>query len=436
MFLKKGLFLPASLCSVLLACSCIAAPQILITNLPPYASFDDLAGVVSGANPASNAMAVFIYVPGYGWVSKPTCGQPLSLIHPDGSWSADITTGGSDQLATRVAALLVQTNYNEPCIDGAVFLPTNVFSKALAISVVTRQFPSPRWLKFSGYDWWVKSSQDPVGPGPNYFSDSTNNVFVDEQGELHVRITNRSNQWQCAELVSARTFGFGNYRFELASQVDDFDPDIVLGLFTWSDDPAYADREIDIECSRWANASDTNNSQYVVQPYDLVGHLARFDVPTSISNSTHWFKWESNRVTFQSEVGRYDPSAILTNLISGFNYNGDTPQTGDENVHINLWLFNGSAPAKNQEKEVIIKNFNFVPLTPPQPALLNHFSRSSAGQFQFDIQGQSDWRYEISSSSNLLDWESLSAFLATNIVTTFVETNSPSSPRYRVQTLR
>ena len=130
-------------------------------------------------------------------------------------------------------------------------------------------YPGPRWLSFSGYDWWVKTSAGQVGPGPNYFSDSTNNVWLDGQGQLHLRITNRSNQWQCAELVSARTFGYGSYRFQLASPADNLNPNAVLGLFTWSDDPAYADREIDIECSRWGNAADPNNAQFVVQPYDL-----------------------------------------------------------------------------------------------------------------------------------------------------------------------
>ena len=73
--------------------SCIAgaAPRILITNLPPYNSFDNLSGIVLGANPASNAVAVFIYVPGYGWVSKPTCAQPLTTVQADGTWSPPVT---------------------------------------------------------------------------------------------------------------------------------------------------------------------------------------------------------------------------------------------------------------------------------------------------------------------------------------------------------
>jgi len=96
-----------------------ATPAIIITNLPAYGTFNNLGGLVLDANPASSAVAVFIYVPGYGWVTKPTCGHPLTPILPDGSWTADITSGGSDPLATRIAALLVSTNYNRPCVDGS-----------------------------------------------------------------------------------------------------------------------------------------------------------------------------------------------------------------------------------------------------------------------------------------------------------------------------
>ena len=192
-------------------------PGIVITNLPAYGSTDNLAGVVLGADPAASRVAVFIDVPPYGWYSKPTCAQALTTIQPDGSWSADITTGGMDTNATRIAALLVSTNYNQPCVLGEPFLPTNVFSEAIASAVVSREYPGVRWIGFSGYDWWVKASSgtNQLGPGPNYFSDNTNNVWTDAQGWLHLRITNRSNQWQCAEIVSARTFGYGSYRFEL-----------------------------------------------------------------------------------------------------------------------------------------------------------------------------------------------------------------------------
>lgn len=411
--------LPTRFCWFLLACACAglsqAGPALIITNLPPYGSMDNLGGIALEASPAACKVAVFIEVPGYGWVTKPTCAQPLTPIQPDGSWTADITTGGSDPLATRVAALLVHTDYGEPCVLGSSFLPTNVFARAIASSVVTRPYPGPRWLSFSGYDWWVKrTSTDPVGPGPNHFSDSLDNVRVDAQGRLHLRITNRSNQWQCAELVSARTFGYGSYRFQLASPADDLDPNVVLGLFTWSDDPAYTYREIDIECARWGNAQDPHNAQFVVQPYEPPGHLARLAVPAGLTNTALLFTWESNRVSFQSQRGSFSPNPSPANVISNWTYSLEVPQTGDENVRINLWLVNGTAPSDQQEVEVIISSFQFMPLGAPRPGLLTNLSRPPGGPCRFALEGDFDRWYQVQASSNLNVWQDLATVLATN----------------------
>ena len=428
-------------CWSVLAASCLgasaAAPAVIITNLPVYGSSDNLGGIVLNASPAACSVAVFIYVPGYGWVTKPTCAQPLTVIQPDGSWTADITTGGSDPLATRIAALLVSTNYSLPCMQGAAALPTNVFALALASAVVTRPYPDPRWVSFSGYDWWVKTSAGLVGPGPNYFSDSTNNVWLDGQGQLHLRITNRSNQWQCAEIVSARTFGYGSYRFQLASPANNLDPNTVLGLFTWSDDPAYADREIDIECSRWSNAADPNNAQYVVQPYNLGGHLARYAVPAGQTNATLLWTWETNRVSFQSQRGSFSPSPSPANVISNWTYTLTVPPTGDENVRLNLWLINGSAPTDHQEVEVVISSFLFLPLGAPQPAVLTVTAPFSSNPFRFALHGEFDRWYQVQTSTDLFSWKNLATMPATNPVMDISDTSSAGLNRrfYRAVTL-
>ncbi|HSY16732.1 MAG TPA: glycoside hydrolase family 16 protein, partial [Candidatus Acidoferrales bacterium] len=322
-----------------------AAPAILITNLPAYGVNAPLSGVALNASPVSNAVAVFIYVPGFGWVTKPTCAQPLTTIQPDGSWSANVGTGGAGDLtATRFAALLVNTNFNLSCVLGLANLPTNAYAQAIAKTVVTRPSPGVKFLSFAGYDWWVKSSGGTVGPGPNYFSDATNNVWTDTNGWLHLRITHRTNAWQCAEILSARTFGQGSYRFELNSVADNLNPNVTLGLFTYSDDPAFTDREVDVECGRWQNPADTNNAQFVVQPYYLTNQLVRYRVPPGLADSTHLFVWETNRISWQSQTGAY--SAAATNLIAAYAFNTATnvPQSGDEVVHLNLWLINGSAP--------------------------------------------------------------------------------------------
>ena len=414
-----------------------ATPAILITNLPAYGSNSVLGGLVLNANPATNAVTVFIYVPGYGWVTKPTCAQPLTTIQPNGSWSANVTTGGAGDLtATRFAALLVSTNFNLSCVLGLASLPTNAYAQAVAKTLVTRPSPGVRFLNFSGYDWWVKNYSTPVGPGPNYFSDATNNVWTDTNVWLHLRITHRTNAWQCVEIISARTFGPGSYRFELNSVADNLDPNVTLGLFTWSDDPAFTDREIDVECSRWQNAADTNNSQFVVQPYSLANHLVRYRVPPGLADSTHLFVWETNRISWQCQTGAY--SAAATNLIAAYVFTNaaDVPQSGDENVHLNLWLINGNPPTDNNEVEVIIQSFNFVPLGAPPRAVLTNVPMSAANSFQCDFSVQPDYRYEVQTSSNFLAWSHLTTLLATNTTVKVADTNSPSVSRrfYRVIT--
>ncbi|MGH8608019.1 MAG: glycoside hydrolase family 16 protein [Gammaproteobacteria bacterium] len=219
--------------------------------------------------------------------------------------------------------------------------------------------PYSRLISFGGYDWCVKRSNGKVGPGPNYYSDSANNVWVDTQGRLHLKITRSGGRWYCAEVVSADSFGFGTYRFYLDSAVDDLDPNVVLGLFTWSDDPAYNNREIDIEFSRWGDPNN-QNAQYVVQPYTQPQNITRFDMPTN--QSLHQFLWEATAVSFRSVSG-FDPfPPNPSDIIKEWVYPGpDVPQAGGENTRIVLFLRGGQRPLNRLPVEIVVTRFEFIP---------------------------------------------------------------------------
>lgn len=399
-----------------------AAPGILITNLPAYGSTENLAGLILGADPGASRVAVMTYSGAAGWNTKPYCSTPLTVIQSDRSWVTDITTGGSDTNATRIAALLVTTNFSYPCVQGASFLSTNLLNLALARAIVTRPSPGQRWLSFSGYDWWVKSNATPAGPGPNYWSNSTNNVWVDALGRLHLRISNRSNQWQCAEVFSARSFGYGRYRFRVEAPVNDLDPNVVLGMFTYSDDATYSHREIDLECSRWGNANDGSNAQFAVQP-SSAGHKLRITVPAGVTDSTHLFTWETNQVRFQCQRGGYSPDPLPTNLLATWTYALTVPQAGDESARINLWLYRGNPPTDANEVEVIIRSFEFVPLGTAPPVTLHAKRPPLNSAFHFWMNSQPDLRYRIQSSTNLGDWQDFATLLATGLVTDITDTN-------------
>ena len=217
-----------------------------------------------------------------------------------------------------------------------------------------------RTIHFSGYFWHVRNNATRRGgPGPNYFSDRRENVWLDGRGRLHLRAVKRGGRWYCAEIFTAKSFGYGTYTFTLASRVDRIDRNAVLGLFTWDDSaPAYAYREIDIEFSRWGERR-ARNAQYVVQPWQHAGNEHRFNLALSNIYSVHSFRWSATRVLFSSSRGRTPNTA---GALQTWAYSGaDVPPAGAGHARINLWLVDGKPPSNGRSAEIVVKAFHFVP---------------------------------------------------------------------------
>lgn len=111
-------------------------PAIEFTHVPPFGSFEDLEGQVWHVDPADYKVVVYIYVS--GWWTKPTFANPLTTIQIDGSWITNITTGGVDETATKIAAFLVPNGYNPPLMSGGGTLPSELDQNAVANVEVTR----------------------------------------------------------------------------------------------------------------------------------------------------------------------------------------------------------------------------------------------------------------------------------------------------------
>jgi hypothetical protein len=223
-------------------------------------------------------------------------------------------------------------------------------------------------VSFSGRIWKVKSSETRVGPGANYFSDNKDNVWVDDAGKLHLKIAKTEGQWRCAEIISEDSFGLGTYRFYVSTPLAKLDPNITLGLFTWSDAREYAHREIDIECSKWGKAADTNNAQFVVQPYQPRGRLLRYHVPKQLDAATYSFTWQSNSVLFKCVEGHTTAFATNDSVIQEWNFTkGSIPSPGDEKARMNLWICAGRAPLDSNDTEIVISKFEFLPLSVTRP---------------------------------------------------------------------
>ena len=80
---------------------------------------------------------VYIRVNG-GWWIKPTYAQPLTNINCDGTWSADIVTGGVDQNATDITVYLIPNGYNPPLLGGSSYLPQELDDNSVAKVTVAR----------------------------------------------------------------------------------------------------------------------------------------------------------------------------------------------------------------------------------------------------------------------------------------------------------
>ena len=213
-----------------------------------------------------------------------------------------------------------------------------------------------RTLSFSGMDWIVRTSGTAKqGPGPNLFSDAPENVWVDEQGRLHLKIVQKGGFWYCAGVILRRSMGYGQYVFYISSDVSKLDQNVVAGLFTYKNDH----EEIDIEFSRWSVA-DNKDSQFAVQPSDRAGNKVRYDLNLLGTQSTHAFNWQPDRIDFISLQG-HGLSPKPGNLIQEWTYTGDDiPPKNEERLRMNLWLFRGAAPSDQKEQEIIIEKVEFI----------------------------------------------------------------------------
>lgn len=261
------------------------------------------------------------------------------------------------------------------------------FNSCKQSDVVMPETESSSGFMFSGIEWELKSSGNvKVGPGDNYFSDSTANVWVDALGLLHLKITKRDGEWQCAEVISKEKFGYGTYEFTMASNLVNFNEKVVLGLFTWDDTAFYtqANSEVDIEFSKWGASTQTKTLTYTVQPYwwnNSIPYYERQSVPTVPAGSldslsTHFFKWTDSLIVYKSFKG---DGTLAINQIASWQLANTTPYRrklestrqsfpvsipapgGDTHARINLWLLGGSPPSDNTEVEVVIKSFKFIP---------------------------------------------------------------------------
>ncbi|CAF2745253.1 unnamed protein product [Rotaria sp. Silwood2] len=217
-------------------------------------------------------------------------------------------------------------------------------------------------INWTGYQWFVYNGQK-APPGPNNWS--SNNVWVDQNNSLHLKLSYSptTGGWTCAELYTKKKFSFGTFRWFVEGAIDKFDPNVVLGLFTYGGVDYI--NEIDIEVAKWGvTKPDALNMGFTVypntfnisKPIQLVKRVSSNETYT-----THQFTWTSDKVSFLVQDG------FMESPNQNILYSYQTPKTFASSVPytsaplcMNLWLMYGRAPMNGKEMEIIIHDFKYI----------------------------------------------------------------------------
>jgi hypothetical protein len=249
-----------------------------------------------------------------------------------------------------------------------------------------------RNIEWSGYTWQVRTSHGaPQGPGPNIFSDSADNVFVDATGDLHLKIRKGADgKWLASEIDLNHSLGYGTYEWEVSSRYDQFATNAVGGLFTYISPESVASQtggavgngiadtphEIDIEFTgAWGNG----DLYYTTHDGDVPAPSKNYYQPLSGNFTTHRFTWEPGRIIWESfhghVTGEANPPNPIVEQRAGAGkgqparhvYAGPVvPQDLNEIPILNFWISSPNpslnGPTGGAEQEMIVHSFAYTPL--------------------------------------------------------------------------
>jgi len=222
-------------------------------------------------------------------------------------------------------------------------------------------------IQFAGYQWYVKDSHEKrTGPGTNLFSSNQENVWVDSTGRLHLRITQRNDNWYCPEIQLMKSLGYGKYSFTMEALPQELDKDVVIGLFLYDHaDSLHHHNEVDVEISHWGKA-ENQNSQFVMQPFEDKAH--RFNSNLTGRNE-YSFEVYKNKIHFEAKELTDSVPTKKSKPIDNHTFRLKHPfHPVAEKVCLNVWLFKAIEPASLKSFEVIFSGFNFTPfnISPPK----------------------------------------------------------------------
>ena len=197
-------------------------------------------------------------------------------------------------------------------------------------------------VDFGGRLWRVRETAG--DPGENQWS--TNCVWTDAGGQLHLQVRGSGGQWYSGEIESERSANYGEYRWYTTGRLDSLDPNVVAGLFTFGQ--PWDSNEIDFEFT-YGFDPVTNNFHYTIQPWYEPGHMFKSRVNQAAADMTHSFVWAPRQIRWRSWYGHCAAPSNAEAVAADWTYTGDgVPADGQEHIYINTWLANHTAVTINE----------------------------------------------------------------------------------------
>jgi hypothetical protein len=330
-----------------------APPSITFTKVPPagHGGTDVLTPISGRVTGARRGQHILLYARSEKlWWIQPYTASPLTTIQADGTWTS------VSHLGAEYAAILVNDGFRPDMI--APLLPSvglNVAVVAIARGAGTTppsgKYP-PRTIQFSGYEWEVRNVASRNGGKLHDYN--PDNVWIDERGSMHLRMSREGRKWQCSEVHVKRSLGYGTYRFYL-HDVGKLEPAAMLGIFTWSDEEIEQNhREMDIDFGRWGNP-ESKNGEYLIQPYYIPANVFAFEAPAGpLTTILHWMPDSASFATIRGRNPKDKPVAAWT-------FTAGVPTPSGEKTYINLCEFGYARVPMEHGAEVVVDRFEFLP---------------------------------------------------------------------------
>jgi len=326
-------------------------PSVEFTKIPPAAEggrekVDTIAGHAKNARPGQQ---IVIYARSGPWWVQPWPDQALIPIHADSTWSTET------HLGFEYAALLVDAGYHPlPTMDVAPTPGGAVAFVKIVKGTGTPKLAATKPLTFSGYDWDVRTIASDRGGLNNLYD--PDNAWTDTTGALHLQIKKKDGRWRCAEMVLNRSLGYGTYKLTIRD-TSQLEPSVVFSMITWDEAGDQNYREMDLEISRWGDASNKSSTQYVVQPFYIPGNVFTFVAPSG--TLTHVLRWESGVANFKTFRGT--PEAPGARAISEHEFTSGIPSPGQARVHLIFYVIASDKNPLQKDSEVVVEKFEYVP---------------------------------------------------------------------------